>query len=167
MKEDILRQKIRRELSNLPIDTEPRAMYLLVEIRKVLEHENVKGGILRFYCDWVVHTKLDRFGAQEIYDKINSENTESSQIISFNKLKNELKKFLKDRDLQTDLTDKSNFWKTFKEKLIDILVDTPIEKIDKVIAGSFFYRKENTSGIHFCFKDKDGAIRSLGRIIEE
>jgi len=162
MKEDIIQQKIRRELSNLPIDTEPRVMYLMVEIRKVLEHEN-RGGLLRFYCDWVVHTKMDRNPAQDIYDRISADNVESSQIISFSKLKDELKKFLEDRSLPTEIT--NTHWESFKSKLIDILVDTPIEK--KGIVGSFFYRKtDGVSDIEFGFKNSDGSIKSLSRIIE-
>ncbi len=44
MKEDILQIKIRKELDTLPIDTEARVLYLLVEIRKVLEHDNIHNG---------------------------------------------------------------------------------------------------------------------------
>jgi hypothetical protein len=137
-------------------------MYLMVEIRKVLEHEN-RGGLLRFYSDWVVHTKMDRNPAQDIYNKISADNAESSQIISFNKLKSEMRTFLVDRNLPTELTD--THWELFKNKLIDILVDTPIEKKD--IVGSFFYRRtEGVSGIEFGFKNSDGIIKILGHIAE-
>lgn len=163
MKEDIISQKIRKELSIMPIDTEPRVMYLLVEIRKVLEHENNHGGLLRFYCDWVVHTKMDRNPAQDVYNKISAGNAESRQFISFEKLKCELREFLIEKNLPTELIDKH--WKSFEDKLVDILVDTPLEGRDMV--GLFVYRRTNgVSGIEFVFKNSDGSTRSLNRIIE-
>jgi hypothetical protein len=162
MKEDIISQKLRRELSNLPIDTEPRVLYVLVEIRKILEHENKnsRDNLLIFYCDWVVHTKMDRFQSQKIFDIINKDGVESSQIISFNNLKAELRTFLEEKDLPTELV--NNYWEPFKENLIDILVDTPIEKKGPV--GAFYYQRRSGSGIEFCFIDNNGLV-SLRKII--
>ena len=44
-------------------DTEAGAVYLIVEIRKVLDHaydKKTEYTLLRFYCDWVVHTEKSR-----------------------------------------------------------------------------------------------------------
>jgi hypothetical protein len=51
------------------IRTEAAVVYLLVELRKLMEHDKSKSQfpVLNFYCNWVVHTKLD---ASPIADKI-------------------------------------------------------------------------------------------------
>src|SRR3989344_2786417 len=64
MRSEIL-EKLNKELSDLPIDTEPRAMYLLVQIRKIMDHLEDGDNPLRFYCNWVVHIVLKRSAAQE------------------------------------------------------------------------------------------------------
>jgi len=161
MKEDILSQKIRRELTSLPIDTEPRVMYLLIEIRKILEHDNTKNTILGFYGDWVVHTKLDRKFANKVFDEISKENSSISyHIKSFSLLKNILSVFFKDHDLPTELID--NHWTPFRDKLLDILIDTPI--INNTGSKSFSFHKTDTiGGIQYYIKDGDN-YHSLGRI---
>ncbi len=161
MKEDIISQKIRKELANLPIDTEPRVMYLLVEIRKVLEHDGIKNTLLGFYGDWVVHTKLDRAFAKKVFNEINDDNSEvGNHIKSFNLLKNELKVFLEKNNLPTDLI--TQHWSVFREKLIDILIDTPI--IDDTGKKSFgFYEKDGVGGVQYYLKE-DGKLHTLGRI---
>lgn len=166
MKEDIMSQKIIRELTNLPIDTEPRVMYLMVEIRKVLEHEDLKYGALRFYCDWIVHTKLDRSYAYSVYDEVSNNTTEGLDIISFRKLKEEMSSFLQTRNLPTDLLIDDN-WELFRDNLIEILIDTPVQKIDKVIVGSFFFqRRDSDGGVLFYFiNENEGITKELGEIL--
>jgi hypothetical protein len=165
MKEDIVHQKINRELSNLPIDTEPRVMYLMVEIRKVLEHENDKNGLLYFYCNWVVHTKMNKAFAKEFFDLIspiiNGIDIKACRLIDFSELRKEMKLFLEKLNLSIDITNHYN-WELFREKLIDILVDTPIENPK---AGSFFLQRRNFQGVEFCFKDINNSTMSLGKII--
>ena len=50
------------------ITTEVQVVYLLVGIRKLIERDGQKAeySTLNFYCDWVVHSKLDRSGAEKI-----------------------------------------------------------------------------------------------------
>src|ERR1022692_1084374 len=45
-----------------PIKTEMQVVYILVELRKLLEHKNKKDAYpaLNFYGNWVVHTKLSK-----------------------------------------------------------------------------------------------------------
>lgn len=163
MKEDIISQKIRRELNNLPIDTEPRAMYLMIEIRKVLEHDKIKDSILGFYCDWIAHTKLDRRQAQDIFDRICDENSpEGIHLISFGILRSSLKDFFVKYDLPTDLVGKH--WGPFCEAIKDILVDTPIEKTDRgSVIGSFTFLR---LGKNIVYRLERGEQGSLGRFIE-
>jgi len=155
MKKDILSQKINRELSNLPIDTEPRVMYLLIEVRKVLDYE---GGyeLLRFYCNWVAHINMSRPIAQKIFDKISDdENVESSRIITFDKLREELGDFFDKHDLPAWLTIRQDYWFIFRNKLIDILVDVPVEKVVESKTTKYFvFKKTNPSEIGYRIVDK-------------
>src|SRR5260370_34888506 len=63
---DILKQ-LTKEL-NRGIAYEPRAVYLLTEIRKLIEHDNARNKYpdLKFHCDWALHSKLEGRAAQEI-----------------------------------------------------------------------------------------------------
>jgi len=52
-------EKLGLFLTSGPIDSEAAAVYLMVELRKILDHAYDKETdltLLRFYCDWVVHT---------------------------------------------------------------------------------------------------------------
>src|ERR1035438_1539807 len=50
---------------HMPLDEECLVVYLLVEIRKILDHENNgKYPISRFYSDWCVHTAKDKITPQ-------------------------------------------------------------------------------------------------------
>lgn len=162
MKEDILSQKIRRELSVLPIDTEPRVMYLLVEIRKVLEHEEIKkNSLLGFYGDWVVHTKMDRSFAQKVFKEINDDKSEiGNHIKSFKLLKNELERFFEKHNLPITLI--SKHWAIFRDKLLDILIDTPIVN-DKGNKSFGFHKLDDVGGIQYYLKD-DEKLHTLGRV---
>jgi hypothetical protein len=60
---------------NRPPRNSPELVYVLVKIRKFLEHSNLKKQfwMLTFFCDWVLHTKLDRSGARKILEIFDSQ----------------------------------------------------------------------------------------------
>lgn len=62
---DAIIEKLRKILPTPP-DHEAATVYALVEIRKYLEREHWQPRFreLIFFCDWVVHTELDRKGAK-------------------------------------------------------------------------------------------------------
>ncbi len=68
MERDIA-HKLTQEL-NQQIISERQVVYILVELRKLLEKKGVlkdeRFRVLRFCCDWTVHPKLDRDSAQVI-----------------------------------------------------------------------------------------------------
>ena len=69
MEKDIVR-KI-REVFSAGVDSEERVVYLLVELRKLME---LKGDFdnypaLKFYCDWVSHPSMDRRAAGRIVER--------------------------------------------------------------------------------------------------
>src|SRR5271157_3421550 len=63
---DIIK-KLKKELER-GIASEARAVYLLTEVRKLIERDKAKGAYpnLKFHCDWVLHAKLTGPGAQDI-----------------------------------------------------------------------------------------------------
>jgi hypothetical protein len=80
MKLDIV-DKLRLELRERR-DSERQVVYILAELRKLLELESIartEAGApagntyfaLKFYCDWAVHVGLDQFGAQRIVKRFN------------------------------------------------------------------------------------------------
>ncbi len=65
-------EKLDRELHE-PVTTERQVVYILVELRKLMERNGDTGKYfaLNFSCDWGVHTKLDRTGAARIVRHFN------------------------------------------------------------------------------------------------
>jgi hypothetical protein len=67
MQNDIIR-KLREQLSQ-PITDEKTVVYVIVEIRKLMDLRQVPPGkylTLRFYCNWAVHTALSGEKAIEV-----------------------------------------------------------------------------------------------------
>lgn len=139
----VILDKISRELS-IGINTEPKALYLLAEIRKYLEgcnqREKNKYPNLYFYCNWVLHIKLSGSSAIKILNRFESifsgindlkeiSNTFKKQekdFYIFVDLKEELRSFLKANGLQTELLENGNRWFKFKKLLVEILMDCPL-----------------------------------------
>lgn len=123
-----------------PPKEECDVVYLLVEIRKILDHENSeKYPILRFYSDWAVHTRKDKKTKEikkvmeSIYKEIVLREQNASYIImnpaiisfaDFKELRIEIGSFLNDHGLPEGLVLED--WKTFKRFLAKILTDQPI-----------------------------------------
>ncbi|OGD68249.1 hypothetical protein A2996_01080 [Candidatus Campbellbacteria bacterium RIFCSPLOWO2_01_FULL_34_15] len=124
-----------------PFTEECHVLYTLVEIRKVLDRENNrKYPILRFYCNWSVHTDKDSTKEMEvvmkdIYEDIKKQIANpalvsgKTKIIGFmymEDLQAEVLKFLQEYQLPISLTEKSN-WLEFVKLFVKILVDQPIK----------------------------------------
>jgi len=67
-----IRSKLRREFSE-PITSERQVVYILVEIRKLLELNDDAEYFpaLTFYCDWAAHAVMDKEGAKRIVRRFN------------------------------------------------------------------------------------------------
>jgi hypothetical protein len=66
MEDEIIRKL--RPILLKPIASEAKVAYLLVEVRKLMEHNlhlKQQCDTLLFYCDWTVHTKLTGTGARK------------------------------------------------------------------------------------------------------
>ncbi len=164
MKEAIL-EKINLELSN-GIDTEPKALYLLAEIRKYIDRycqaEKNKYHNLYFYCNWVLHIKMDRTPAKIILNRFESILSSSKNLkemsnifkkqerdfYSFVDLKKELLDFLKVYNLPIKLLENSNRWFKFKKLLVEILMDCPLVNEEGKVS-KFSYEREEDGQIRF------------------
>jgi hypothetical protein len=78
MKPDIV-EKLRGELQE-PIHSERQVVYILAELRKLMEMESIARSergepadnsyfALKFYCDWAVHVRLGQSGARRIVQR--------------------------------------------------------------------------------------------------
>src|SRR3989344_6115169 len=111
------------------VNREADVVYLFVQIRKLFEHDNLpQYPQLQFYCDWVAHTKLSRIrrdGAlAEYLKKINEavaayalrtgKQYVASRItdaISFDRLRDEMTTFFKERNLDDAIMQIGNWGK--------------------------------------------------------
>jgi len=169
MKEAIL-EKLELELIN-GIDTEPKVLYLLAEIRKCIdrcsEEEKNKYPNLYFYCNWVLHIKMDRSPAQKILKRFNLFFTDIDNLdvmsnifikqeknfYFFIDLKRELLNFLKTNTLPIKLLKNNLSWFRFKKLLVEILMDCPlVNKKGKV--KEFLYERGEDKQIRFRIKIK-------------
>ncbi len=131
--------KLNKELEK-EISKECQVVYLLVEIRKMLDQDNIPGyKLLRFFCDWAVHTKKDRKmeGIVDIVTKIDNlisnvdkiTSQQNEQILKFlemNELRKEFSQFLIVHNLPISLCKDDHNWSTFVDVLVQVLSEQPI-----------------------------------------
>jgi len=126
-----------------PISREADAVYLMVEIRKVLDHAYEKNNftLIRFYADWFLHTEKSRRllyiepVIRRVYEgiKYQIENFPLSvpdrlPIIGFMEMEDlqaEMKDLFLNENLPLTLFDNAA-WKAFVRNAIGVLVDQPI-----------------------------------------
>ncbi len=141
--------------------TEQSVTYAFVEMRKILEKEEVKSDfpLICFYADWVVHSFLSGKDAQQKLreiGKIFSGNPEADKevditvsiypFISFSKLKDELFIFFTKYTLPKVILDDSH-WYSFLDYLINILSDSPLKmKDENSLIREFVFKPQMTNG---------------------
>lgn len=116
-------------------------LLILLRVRKELEHSGKNDNnlaILKFFCDWALHTKIDRSFAgstvvSEIHKTVNrfkEQNTnqlfQEIPNILLTQLKNQLHIFLKENCLDVNIVNNSTEWKRFLYNLFEILEDIPV-----------------------------------------
>lgn len=124
-----------------PITEECHAVYLMVEIRKILDQEKCKDfPLLRFYCNWTVHT--DKYieaemktVMEEMHNDIKEQIANQAMAKSdsapkrfayMDNLKAEMRKFFEKRNINLSIADDDN-WIKFIGFLVKILEDQPIK----------------------------------------
>ena len=104
-------------------------------IRKLLEKKEIKSNypILNFYCNWCLHSQIEKIAPQikelleNIGETVNSsvyDFTTPEKMLNFELLQKDLQKFLDDFSISYNL--KSN-WSTIRKLLIDIISNCPLK----------------------------------------
>lgn len=130
--------KLKLKLGEAP-KNQADVVYILVEIRKYLDHIDPKGGeypVLRTYCDWPVHIILDRKGAKNLLraldDAFAAPEVERNRALraafdkfSLTEFRNEMRGFLRSKDLPTALVEDRIWWGQFLKHYVDVVSDCP------------------------------------------
>lgn len=147
----------------------------LVEIRKLLDQEEGSQGeryrLLRFYCDWAVHTSKDYITPEikEVMEKVDKSivyregRFEYDPPIFFiykEDLKKEMKDFLKKFKLPNKILIDDN-WFGFVHLLNNVLIDQPINRPTKNIESFTFKPITTKEGAAWVIKFSDfrGTLR--------
>ena len=142
MAEDEIWGKLHKFLyDDVELESEPHAVYLMVELRKLLDHKNIKDKYitLRFFCDWAVHISKDRNmkGISDVIALMEKEvsksetlsNEHATRIFRFlgmEKLKNEIDEFLGLKHVTLGKLAVAENWKIFSHTLAEVLSGQPI-----------------------------------------
>jgi hypothetical protein len=135
-------EKIALFLAN-PVDTEHHVVYLLVELRKLLEHDGTKERypVLNFHSNWVVHTTLsDSAVAERIvrhFDDLPNLlegarngripiSQEMERLINQEELRRELGECLRSYGLPTTICSSQQDWILFSDNLCLVIEDCPL-----------------------------------------
>jgi len=140
---DIL-EKLEKQL-NKGIDTEAEAAYLLIEIRKFLEQQGLRGYFeyLKFYCDWIAHPDLAGPMAQKVLKQFDEATVhlktgiemdqlphklerEIERLSKFRYFHEELSKFLADNKLPAVTAKRHDRWAHFFHLYTKIIEDCPL-----------------------------------------
>lgn len=145
MQNDIVK-KITHEL-NSGISTEAQVVYLLVGVRKLMEHNSEKNfDTLKMFCDWGLHIDLSRNSQiknflGEFDEAIGRINTGYGPVnleyISFRKFKKALEEFIDEFGLPKNILETAK-WRQFIRLYSGVVSDCPVTRKDH----SFKFIKE-------------------------
>lgn len=147
MAEPTILEKLRCELAQ-EITTERQVVYVLAEIRKLLELRDEKDTFfaLNFHCCWALHTRMDKTGARRILEKFDEahaaaiaaggtrpENvpaglwSEVLDTMMYVKFAGELEKYLALHNLPAALVQSMARWTQFLSLYTDIIEECPLQ----------------------------------------
>lgn len=147
MKGDII-AKLNSELSE-PILAERQVVYILVELRKLMEINDDAGAYpaLRFHCDWAVHSKLKGPAAQELVRLFDAnqkwlevKGSKGPGLPAVNKwvamlrlsaFRNELDAYLTVHQLPTTFVTSRASWNTFVRYYARVVEDCPLKCVSQ------------------------------------
>lgn len=135
-------QKLQDELTS-QIERESQVVYILVEVRKLLEISNLKDQyvVLQFFCDWALHTKLRKRNAGLLlrpFDKAYGNRTSDGflrpedqealgRMVSLVEFSRELNEVFDVHGITPKTLRGSTVWLRFIELYLSIIKDCPLE----------------------------------------
>jgi len=156
-----------------PIKEEYEVVYLMVELRKLLDREREdtdedKYLLVRFHSDWILHTRKDYVtpAMKEIMTKIANSidvypKNGNIDFLLLPEFKKELIELLDNNGLPKGFTQTKANWTSFMVALAGVLADQPIVNPINVVA-EFCYVDINKQGImaniDFCGERKGESI---------
>lgn len=124
-------------------------IFVMVQMRKILDCGGTPYRTLRFYCNWVLHNELSRETTTKLLidifrsgiDSKKSGHDNARNLISnnydfftFKTLKNELKDFINEHTLPTNILNNRN-WKNFRKLLLEIIKDCQVSFVPTEISS--------------------------------
>jgi len=150
-----------------PIKKECQVIYILVEIRKLLERLQNKNSfpVLNFYGNWVLHDKITRKSSMStvhiLLDEIESTIVGKKPnagavwaLIDFEKFRGEIDDFLKKFNIQDPFVDE-NYWASFRGLFVNILTDCPLRPDYGNIEEFCFIKSLQEGDVDFTIKLKN------------
>ena len=131
-------EKLNVFLINHPMKEEYEVVYLLVELRKLLDREREqnkpeKYSLVRFHADWVVHTRKDHITEAmkeimgKIYESIDTYPKDGNiDFLLLPEFKRELASLLGEYNLPHNFCSNNDEWLDFMVALTSVLADQPI-----------------------------------------
>lgn len=130
---------------------ESDVVYILSRIRKILEIDNKekKYGKLKFYCDWALHKQIDNTNSvSEDLKNFPEDTLASHKFLNYEVFNKELKAFLKEYKIETNIYENLKNKLRFQQKLTEIYSDTPliIKEVKKITIKSGELKEANIAG---------------------
>lgn len=156
MEEEIVK-KLKSALSE-PIKKECQVIYILAEIRKLLDRLRDKTilPVLRFYSNWALHIEIDDTSAvRSLLEKI--EQTILSRqydidavmaIIDFEKFREEINIFLNKFNINNPFL-KRKYWTNFRRSFVDVLIDCPLKPKNSEIKEFRFIKSSGVDDVDY------------------
>jgi hypothetical protein len=127
---------------------EDTVLSLLVLIRQHLETNRLKQKykITNFYCNWCLHSSLNREPIKEILQEISKVvedkeemllNDRINEIISIQRLRQELVEIVASDGISSSLFSTYRGWQAFLRVMLKSLLNKPIQRTDKPTTGKF------------------------------
>lgn len=170
MKAEIV-EKLKVYLQTHEINKEDEVVYIMVELRKLLDR-HVELGIddnfhlIRFYCDWTVHTAKNHItpAMKDIIRKIDENldpypREDNVAFLLLPEFRNEIKRLFEFSGFDASLYDRSEKWKKFVIALSQVLSDQPmIDPISNIKEFRYITRNNEHISVNIDFKDIRGSI---------
>ena len=139
-------EKLKEQLET-EIDSEPRAVYVMTQIRKLLDGESTQrdAETLRLCCDWVLHSSLERRSARRVVALFEVEepdpfanpdfvSPELPQFLSFSQFREEISQVLKDHGIRPGKIVERGSWTKFMRYFAWVIEDVPL-KVKAIAEG--------------------------------